>query len=144
MFVTEYFGSVISAIPRGYLPHVVFALLLAICGPVFYSRKKQRYVPGVPIFGIEESRGINQARKNFCTDAKTMLTEGYQKACLLSIPCRRILALSKEQYKNQGPFYLPSRLGERLMIPAKYVEELKSAPIQKVDFVGAFFEVGDL
>lgn len=27
------------------------------------------------------------------------------------------------------------------MIPSKYVEELKAAPMQEVDFVGTFFEV---
>lgn len=58
------------------------------------------------------------------------------------IPCRESLWLSKEQYKDQSPFYVPSRLGERLMIPTKYVEELKSAPVHEVDFVGTFFEVG--
>jgi hypothetical protein len=28
------------------------------------------------------------------------------------------------------------------MIPPKYVEELKNAPMEDVDFVGTFFEVG--
>lgn len=27
------------------------------------------------------------------------------------------------------------------MIPSKYVEELKTAPVHEVDFVGTFFEV---
>ena len=49
--------------------------------------------------------------------------------------------LSKDQYKNQSPFYVPSPLGERLMIPTKYVEELKNAPVKDVDFVATFFEV---
>jgi hypothetical protein len=40
-----------------------------------------------------------------------------------------------------SPFYVPTPLGERLIIPPKYVEELKGAPIEDVDFVGAFFEV---
>ena len=55
--------------------------------------------------------------------------------------CHKILALSKLKYKYQGPFSIPSRLGERLMIPAEYVEELKNAPVQEVDFVGILFEV---
>jgi hypothetical protein len=29
------------------------------------------------------------------------------------------------------------------MIPPKYVEELKGAPMEDVNFVGTFFEVGD-
>ncbi|KAI0179442.1 putative cytochrome P450 [Hypoxylon sp. FL1284] len=52
-----------------------------------------------------------------------MLNEGYAK-----------------QYRG-GPFYVPSPLGERLMIPPKYVEELKSAPVEDCDFVGTFFEM---
>ena len=44
--------------------------------------------------------------------------------------------------QNKGkPFYVPSPSGERLMIPAKYVEELKTAPKDEVDFMGGFFEM---
>ena len=49
--------------------------------------------------------------------------------------------LSTDQYKSQSPYYVPSPLGERLMIPMKYVEELKNAPVKDVDFVATFFEV---
>lgn len=48
--------------------------------------------------------------------------------------------LLSHQYQGL-PFYIPSPIGERLMLPAKYVEELKSAPVEDVDFVGTFFEV---
>lgn len=123
MFAIEEFGDVISAVPQSYYQYLLLAILLAICGPVLYPRQKQRYVPGVPIVGIEEPGGIKQGRENFCTDAKSMLNQGYQ------------------EYKDQSPFYVPSRLGERLMIPTKYVEELKSAPVHEVDFVGTFFEM---
>lgn len=41
-----------------------------------------------------------------------------------------------------GKFYLPSNLGERLMLPTKYLDDLKNAPVDKVDFVATFFEVG--
>ncbi|KAL6915486.1 hypothetical protein FSST1_006981 [Fusarium sambucinum] len=51
-----------------------------------------------------------------------MLQEGYQKTA-------------------GGFFYVPSPLGERLMIPLKYLEELKSAPVEHVDFVGTFIEM---
>lgn len=40
-----------------------------------------------------------------------------------------------------GFFYIPSPLGERLMIPLKYLDELKTAPVNHVDFVGTFIEV---
>lgn len=43
---------------------------------------------------------------------------------------------------TDGKFYLPSNLGERLMLPTKYLDDLKNAPVDKVDFVGTFFEVG--
>jgi hypothetical protein len=36
---------------------------------------------------------------------------------------------------------VPSPLGERLMIPIKYLDELKTAPIDHVDFVATFIEV---
>ena len=36
---------------------------------------------------------------------------------------------------------MPTPSGERLMLPNEYVEELKNAPIEDVDFVGSFFEV---
>lgn len=42
---------------------------------------------------------------------------------------------------NAGFFYIPSPLGERLMIPTKYLEELKSAPVDHVDFVATFIEM---
>lgn len=142
MFAIEDLGDVISAIPQSYYRYLLLAVLLAICGPVLYPRQKQRYVPDVPIVGIEEPGGIKQARENFCTDAKSILSQGYQQACRSSSPVPRISLAKQEQYKDQGPFYVPSRLGERLMIPAKYVEELKSAPVHEVDFVGTFFEVG--
>lgn len=42
---------------------------------------------------------------------------------------------------NGGLFYVPSKLGERLMLPVKYLEDLKSAPVHEVDFVATFIEV---
>ena len=43
---------------------------------------------------------------------------------------------------TDGKFYLPSNLGERLILPTKYLDDLKNAPVDKVDFVATFFEVG--
>ncbi|KAL4799280.1 putative cytochrome P450 [Aspergillus venezuelensis] len=65
---------------------------------------------------------LAKARQRFCTDAVSMLQEGYKK------------------YRGK-PWYVPSPLGERLMIPSKYVEELKAAPVDEVDFVATFFEM---
>ncbi|TIC89613.1 Cytochrome P450 monooxygenase paxP [Colletotrichum higginsianum] len=49
----------------------------------------------------------------------------------------------EEGYNRTGGgfFYVPSPLGERLMIPTKYLEELKTAPIDHVDFVATFIEM---
>lgn len=41
---------------------------------------------------------------------------------------------------NGGFFYVPSPSYDRLMIPTKYVEELKNAPDSKADFTGSFVE----
>lgn len=71
--------------------------------------------------GIQDAT-LAEARERSRTDARGLIHEGYEK------------------YKGR-PFYVPSPLGERLMIPAKYVEELKTAPVDEVDFVGTFFEV---
>ena len=57
------------------------------------------------------------------------------------VSCQVSLKLSKQQYKYECPFYVPSRVGERLMIPARYVEELKNAPVKEVDTVATFYEV---
>lgn len=49
--------------------------------------------------------------------------------------------LTNQPQSDNGFFYVPSPLGERLMIPVKYLEELKTAPIDEVDFVATFIEV---
>ncbi|KAK7178809.1 cytochrome P450 [Paraphaeosphaeria sporulosa] len=85
------------------------------------TRKRQRYGPA-PIAGLKQGESIKAARQRFRTDAQQMLLDGYA------------------QNKNK-PFYVPSPLGERLMIPPKYVEELKTAPVDEVDFVATFFEM---
>ena len=82
--------------------------------------RKQKYA-AAPIICVDEG-GLEMARERFRTDARSMLREGY------------------ENYKGR-PFYVPSPLGERLMIPSRYVEELKTAPVKDVDFVGTFYEV---
>ncbi|KAI0550324.1 putative cytochrome P450 [Xylaria curta] len=97
---------------------------LNVIGILLYSaaEKRQRLAPGVPIVGGSDKASIKRNRTRFIHDGKAMLVEGYKK--------------------NKGSiFYVPSVLGERLMIPPKYVEELKTAPIDKVDFVATFQEM---
>lgn len=86
------------------------------------GKRRQEYIPGVPIVGVEGNTSLADAREMFRKNAKEMLLDGYAK------------------YKGE-PFYVPSPLGERLMIPPKYVEELKSAAVEDCDFVGTFFEM---
>ena len=142
MFVNQSRTDMVVALLQGYYQYILYALLLAIGGPVFYPKNKQRYIQGVPIIGSEEPGGIRQARENFSTDARSILTEGYEKAYPPSTSIPRVPVANKDQYKCQSPFYVPTRLGERLMIPTRYVEELKNAPVKDVDFVATFFEVG--
>ncbi|KAI0195397.1 putative cytochrome P450 [Xylaria flabelliformis] len=88
--------------------------------------KKQRYAAApIACININEpnsAKSLKEARERFRTDAIGMLQEGYR------------------QYKGK-PWYVPSPLGERLMLPKKYVEEIKAAPVEDVDFVATFYEM---
>ncbi|KAK1468064.1 cytochrome P450 [Colletotrichum cuscutae] len=83
---------------------------------------KQKLVPDVLVVGGNAQYSIKANRERFRQNAKEMLQEGYKRA--------------KGDF-----FYVPSPLGERLMIPSKYLEELKTAPIDQVDFVATFIEM---
>ena len=141
MFVNDSWFDMVLVLLQGHNQYFLYALLLAVSGPALYSRRKQRHVPGVPIVGVEDPGGIRQAGENFCTDARFILAEAHQKASRLFISMPWYSWLSKDQYKSQSPFYVPSPLGERLMIPTKYVEELKNAPVKDVDVGTTFLEV---
>lgn len=90
MFVNKDLADLAGALLQGYYQYFICALLLAIGGPVLRSSRKRPYVPDVPIIGIEEPGGIKQARQNFCTDAKSILAEGYQKVCRRSTSMPRM------------------------------------------------------
>ena len=100
----------------------VFSLALISLACAFYrlKSKRKRYA-AAPISCVKD-RPLVATRKRFKIEAQKMLREGY------------------EEYKGL-PFYVPTPLDERLMIPGKYVEELKTAPVDEVDFVGTFYEV---
>ncbi|KAL8635774.1 MAG: hypothetical protein Q9228_006770 [Teloschistes exilis] len=104
---------------------IVVVFFLVSSSAIQSYNKRQRLIPGVPIVGIDERGSVKAARKRFVHDAKGLLQEGYEMA-------------------GGGLFYVPSPLGERLMLSREYAEELKSAPIDKVDFVATFQEVYDL
>ncbi|KAI7774920.1 hypothetical protein LA080_007658 [Diaporthe eres] len=82
----------------------------------------QKLAPGIMVVGGNEKQTIRANRERFRENAKEMLEEGYRKS-------------------DGGFFYVPSPLGERLMIPVKYLEELKTAPVEEVDFVATFIEM---
>ncbi|KAI9168060.1 Ent-kaurene oxidase [Paramyrothecium foliicola] len=85
---------------------------------------KQKYADA-PIACVnpkDPEQTLEKARLRFKNDAVSMLQEGYR------------------QFKGR-PWYVPSPLGERLMLPSRYVEEIKTAPMDEVDFVATFFEM---
>ena len=99
----------------------VLVVLTLLALGFFAFPGKQKYAPA-PIICVSEADDLPAARQRFVSDAQNVLLEGYAQ--------------------NKGkPFYVPSPLGERLMIPAKYVEELKTAPKHEIDFMGGFFEM---
>ncbi|ATY60306.1 cytochrome P450 [Cordyceps militaris] len=83
---------------------------------------RQQLIAGIPIVGGSNKEAIKKSRIRFLNDGMQMLLEGYRMT-------------------NGGLYYVPSKLGERLMLPVKYLEELKSAPIDEVDFVATFIEM---
>ncbi|KAH8781070.1 putative cytochrome P450 [Diaporthe sp. PMI_573] len=96
-----------------------FALALKhVFGP------KQRLIRGVPVIGGKDEKNRIRNRERFRHDSKAMLTEGYF-----------------HNNVDGGLFYVPTPLGERLMLPVRYLEDLKTAPMDKVDFVGTFIEM---
>ncbi|KAF1847371.1 cytochrome P450 monooxygenase [Cucurbitaria berberidis CBS 394.84] len=82
--------------------------------------KSQRLAPGILIVGGKSQRIKN--RKAFIHGSRDILMEGYGQ--------------------SGGDFYyVPSTLGERLMVPFWVLDELKTSPVDKVDFVGTFIEM---
>lgn len=121
-----------------------------ICISWIFNRK-QVYAPGVPIYGGSDNVSLKKNRMRFVHDSKRMLLEGYWQVSKKRLPlpvclCEDIkfeffFYLHINAQNNRGPFYVPSKLGERLMLPNKYLEDLKSAPVHEVDFVATFIEV---
>ncbi|KAM7203158.1 putative cytochrome P450 [Naviculisporaceae sp. PSN 640] len=82
-----------------------------------------RRLPDVYVAGIDGGkRSLAEARKHFVGHCAEIMLEGYAKT-------------------NGGFFYIPTPAGDRLMISTKYMEELKNAPDEHVDFTGSFLEM---
>ncbi|ORY66214.1 cytochrome P450 [Pseudomassariella vexata] len=105
----------------------ITTLLAGIAGLIlvalsFSSSRAPKLAPGVYVVGGDDEKSIRVSRERFRQNAKEMLAEGYEKT-------------------GGGLSYIPSPLGERLMIPLKHLDELKTAPIDHVDFVATFIEM---
>ncbi|KAI0533246.1 cytochrome P450 [Xylaria digitata] len=77
----------------------------------------------VYVVGGSKKCEIKETSSRFRDDSKALILDGYRHT------------------DGKEPFYVPSELGPRLILPVRYMEELKSAPIDKVDFVGAVHEM---
>ncbi|QMW34867.1 hypothetical protein G4B84_010358 [Aspergillus flavus NRRL3357] len=85
-----------------------------------HSRHKQRYIRNVPIVGGKAN--LKRNRQEFVTNSLQILRTGYEE-------------------NNGELFYVPTPIGERLIIPGRYLEELKSADMAVVDFQATFLEM---
>lgn len=109
-----------------YSQKYIFAILTLLV-PLFWTfwskwSTTQRLVPGIPVVGGGGKHERARNRKAFIHGSRDILIEGYRQA--------------------RGDFYyVPSPLGERLMVPSWVLNELKTSPVDKVDFVGTFIEM---
>lgn len=124
---------------------LVTGIFFAVICISWIFNRKQIYAPGVPIYGGSDDVSLKKNRMRFVHDSKSMLLEGYWQVSktfsLVNTSSLRFFYLHINAQNNRGPFYVPSKLGERLMLPNKYLEDLKSAPVHEVDFVATFIEV---
>ncbi|KAI1873506.1 hypothetical protein JX265_005128 [Neoarthrinium moseri] len=98
-------------------------LVVCISIMIWYVRpNSQALVPGVLVVGGSDKKRVRESREKFRQFAKEMLERGYKES-------------------GGGFFYVPSPLGERLMLPASCLDELKTAPIDHIDFVATFIEM---
>lgn len=113
-----------SSLSKNDIGGLLFLVTLTLTLWNYFSSPKQRLVPGIPVIGGASKKDRIRSRERFRHDSKAMLAEGYFRNNV-----------------NGGFFYVPSPLGERLMLPVRYLEDLKTAPVDKVDFVGTFIEM---
>ena len=114
-------SALVQKRPAFYLviPILTFSLILSLSS----RSTKPCWLKDVYIAGLDGGRRtLPQARQNFVQHRADITVEGYEKT-------------------NAGFFYVPSPAGERLLIPTRYIEELKDAPDELVDFTGSFLEM---
>lgn len=83
---------------------------------------------------------LKEAWASFRYGSKKMLLEGYQQVRYHLGASVHVSKLTCFQNKGR-PFYVPTPMGERLMLPSNYIEELKNEPNEKADFPATFVEV---
>ncbi|KAK3946255.1 cytochrome P450 [Diplogelasinospora grovesii] len=107
---------------------VTLALPISVFSLWYYylrtsNASKAPALPNVYVAGTDGGkRSVAEARKHFVHHCGEIMREGYEKT-------------------QGGFFYIPTPAGDRLMIPTKYMEELKNAPDELVDFTGSFLEM---
>ncbi|KAI9878965.1 MAG: hypothetical protein M1830_010019 [Pleopsidium flavum] len=125
----DFSAVLVSAVEGASLPlaitvGVLVTIFLAVVGFLWrHTNGSPRLLPGVSFVGLDGGkRSIADARLRFRTHSAAMLEEGYKMT-------------------NGGFFYVPALECDRLMIPTKYIEELKNAPDDKADFIQSFVEM---
>ncbi|OTB02485.1 hypothetical protein M426DRAFT_195432 [Hypoxylon sp. CI-4A] len=128
-----YLEGIAPFLPKGFMEEnpitlkhlfvVILAVLLGLISRYSWSHtSRQRLIPTIPVIGGNSKESIRTNRAKFLHNSKQILLDGYRE-------------------HGAGFFYVPSPYGERLMIPTQFLEELKTAPVDKVDFVGTFIEM---
>lgn len=87
------------------------------------GKSTPKLVPGLYIVGGGTKNEIKKTKDQFRFGSKDLIFDGYR------------------QTEGKDPYYVPSELGVRMVIPPRFMEELKSAPMNKVDFVGVVQEM---
>ncbi|KAK9426645.1 putative Cytochrome P450 [Seiridium unicorne] len=109
--------------PKYAISFIVLVVSLAGAAWKLTGKPTQRLVPGVYIVGGDSKNEIKKTREQFRYGSKDLIFQGYEKT------------------GGTEPYYVPSELGIRMVIPTRFMEELKSAPMDKVDFVGIVQEM---
>ncbi|KAH7322513.1 putative cytochrome P450 [Stachybotrys elegans] len=87
------------------------------------QNRKPRRLDGIYVAGTNNGqRTDKETREYFIQHCDELMLEGYSKT-------------------KGGFFYLPTPSGDRLMLPTKYMEELKNSADELVDFNGSFLEM---
>lgn len=87
------------------------------------GKKTPKLIPGLYIVGGGSKAEIKITKDKFRFGSKELIFDGYR------------------QTEGKDPYYVPSELGVRMVIPTRFMDELKSAPMNKVDFVGVIREM---